>query len=347
MKKTLFSITALFIAVLMLFTGCSAAAVHNEIFAMGSVLSASAYTNDKQAKTIFAGISDAVYGLDKLISPTVENSDVERLNRNGSAELDAKTSKFLYDCVKLCGICGGTLDITLGAATELWGFQTDSPSKPSDEELKEARLHTGIEKFTLNTEKNTAVLEEGVKLDPGAFGKGAALDEAYRVLKNAQIPATVTFGGTVLAFGRQPMKKAWKIGIRDPFGTANDCFAELKIENPDKRTGTFISTSGSYEKCFTENGKTYHHILAPDTCMPADSGLISVTVKSGAGITADALSTSCFINGLNAETLQTLGYFHAEAVFVFADGTYYVTEGLRDSFALSKDCTFTEHAYEE
>ena len=107
----------------------------------------------------------------------------------------------------------------------------------------------------------------------------------------------------------------------------------------------FISTSGSYEKYFVEDGVTYHHILSPTTGYPVETDLVSVTVYAPGGLNSDALSTACFANGLNKQTLQWLKNFSAEAVFVFQDHSYYVTQGLRDAFTLT-DKGFTPYDYE-
>ena len=76
---------------------------------------------------------------------------------------------------------------------------------------------------------------------------------------------------------------------------------------------------------------TYHHILSPETGYPVETDLVSVTVYAPGGLNSDALSTACFINGLNPQTLQWLQNFSAEAVFVNKDKEYYVTDGLSDA----------------
>ena len=101
-------------------------------------------------------------------------------------------------------------------------------------------------------------------------------------------------------------------------------------------SGGFLSTSGSYEKQFTENGVTYHHILDPDTGYPAESGLLSVTVWSSSGALSDALSTACFVLGME-DSLPVLEQFDSGAVFITQDHQIYVTENLESAFSLTAE----------
>ena len=45
-------------------------------------------------------------------------------------------------------------------------------------------------------------------------------------------------------------------------------------------------------------GVHYHHLLDPFTGRPTDNGLLSVTILSDESVVGDALSTSCFVLGL-------------------------------------------------
>ena len=105
-----------------------------------------------------------------------------------------------------------------------------------------------------------------------------------------------------------------------------------------------VVTSGGYERYFTENGKTYHHIIDTATGLPANSGLVSVTVISSDAALADGLSTACFVMGLEKSTALWKKYGAGQEycgetqvaafdlVMMSEYGTVYVTEGIADGF---------------
>jgi thiamine biosynthesis lipoprotein len=107
-----------------------------------------------------------------------------------------------------------------------------------------------------------------------------------------------------------------------------------------------VITSGAYERYFEDEttGKTYHHILDPQTGYPANNGLISVTVVSEQGMLADGLSTACYVMGLE----KTLQYWREygenfDLVLMTEEGEVYVTEPLASSFTSD----FTVHIVTE
>lgn len=158
------------------------------------------------------------------------------------------------------------------------------------------------------------------------MGKGAACDAAVAAYEESGVNrAVVSVGGSVGVYGEKPGGQPWTIALRDP--DTEGSLGTLSLASG------FLSTSGSYEKQFTEDGVTYHHLLDPGTGYPAESGLLSVTVWSGSGTLSDALSTACFVLGLE-DSLPVLEQFDSEAVFITEDHQIYVTEGLADAFFL-------------
>lgn len=296
------------------------------------MLSATICSEDAElSEEIFTAINTAVSDAEKALSNTDKGSELYKLNENKVIYASDFFKQVLSDSILLCNIMERNIDVSIGKITKLWGFNTDTPSLPSDEEIKEAVKTVSIEKILIGTENDKVTIEHDIELDLGAFGKGAACDAAFEAVRNKHIPLIMSLGGTVFAFGENPSGKGWSIAIRDPYSDEYSHFAVMKLDPLYPKNAVFVSTSGSYEKTFTENSKTYHHILDPKTGYPVESDLVSVTVVAPSGLNADALSTFFFINGLNEDTLSYVDTFDCEAIFIFKDKTYYVTDGLKNS----------------
>ena len=332
------ALTALVLCLLFTLNSCGhlPADVSKTSFAMGSVLSARVFADTGEAAdAALDALIAAVNALDKRISATDPASELARLNLSGSAALSDETYAFVQKTLSLCRATDGAADPTLGRVTELWGFATDTPKKPGDGEITEALRHTGYDKVQTDDGERTVTLEDGLHLDPGAFGKGVGCDEAYKALAGRGCAGVVSLGGTVLVCGEKPDGTAWSVGIRDPKGNADSYCATLTLKTDAGTPAFFISTSGSYEKTFTENGTVYHHILDPGTGHPVGTDLLSVTAVSGNGCVSDALSTALFVRGYTDETRGWINEYLTGAVFIYADGGVIVTEGLRGVFGLT------------
>ncbi len=334
--KRISAAAAMLAVCLCMLCGCAPKYREYTSFAMGSMVSAKIYAQSTEADAIFASMTDGISALDSHISATDPDSDIYRLNSGASESIDPMTADFTEKALEVCKRCGGTVDITMGAATELWGFSSGEPSLPDDAALQTALSSKGLDSVKIDKTAGKISLKAGQKLDLGAVGKGAACDKAYEALASHDCSAVVTVGGSVLLYGKAP-DGSWTVGIRDPFKTANDYFAVLRFSSVNADTPVFLSTSGNYEKTFEEDGKKYHHILDPETGFPVENGLAAVTVKAGTGLEADALSTAAFVCGLNGKALDMLKSFNAEAVFVFEDGRVFVTEGIRESTDILSD----------
>lgn len=279
--------------------------------AMGSVLSVKIYgdNGEEAAEEI---IERAQSTETQYISRYKETSEIYALNENGTGDLSDFTAEIISKALEISENSGGAFDITIGNLSSLWDFDNEKNTVPSEDEITEALEGCGYEKITLSG--NTCTLGENQTVDLGAVGKGAACDAAAEVLSGYEIDgAVISAGGTVLVYGENPDNEYWTVGIRTPEKDREDNFATLTV------SGTaYISTSGSYEKSFEEDGVLYHHILSPETGMPAQSGLLSVTVVSGGGLVSDALSTACFVLGYESSA-ALLDMYNAFGIFVTED----------------------------
>ena len=228
----------------------------------------------------------------------------------------------------MCEASNGAFDITIAPISWLWDFDED-PHLPSQETIASFLPKVDYTSLSLLEDGTAALRKTGTALDLGAVGKGAACDAAVSAYQEAGVDrAVVSVGGSVGVWGEKPSGKPWYVALRDP--DSEGSLGEISIPSG------FLSTSGSYEKQLTQDGVTYHHLLDPDTGYPADTGLLSVTVWSDSGVLSDALSTACFVMGME-DSQPLLEEFAQGAIFITEDHQIYVTESLKDQFALIVD----------
>ena len=269
-------------------------------YAMGSYIQQTVY--GAGAEEAAQQASSAVTELENLISWRVEDSDIATLNQEAGGEfqdIDPQTWDILNTALQVCQASGGAFDITIAPISWLWDFD-EEPHLPQASTIESLLPAVDYTQLSLQEDGTAALRSSSSALDLGAVGKGAACDAAVAAYQEAGVErAVVSVGGSVGVYGEKP------------FGQ-----------------------KGSYEKQFTEDGVTYHHLLDPSTGYPADSGLLSVTVWSSSGALSDALSTACFVLGLE-DSLPLLEQFDSQALFITQERQIYLTSGLEDAFTLS------------
>ena len=293
--------------------------------AMGSAISVSAYGGSKEAAhSLCVAACDAVQALDtRVLSKTASSSELYRLNHTDEAERPVAVSSELFDALAetkaIYAHSGGKAALGCGALTSLWGMDTDEFRVPAQEEIDAARALCSDDTVQLNTEQNTVSFAPGQELNLGSTGKGLGCDRAAQVLREAVDAGTITggivsVGGSIAAVGSSDGEGTpWRVGIRDPFGTANEYFATLTVGEG------FLSTSGSYERNFTQNGVTYHHLLDPATGYPVQHNILSATVLADDCATADAYATAFMVMGLDKAKAVLARHPELMAYFIYAD----------------------------
>lgn len=297
--------------------------VKREFFAMDTFVSAK--VKGLAAKDAAGGISTLVRELDsKQLSRYTSGSEISRINSEAEAVLSDEMRDYITELLEVGKMSGGKFDIALGAVSDLWSFN-DSPRVPSTDELTEALSRSGSDKLSLSG--NTLTRADGCIVDLGSAGKGIALDKVKSYLSDKKISsAVVSVGGSVLLYG----KGSFNVGVRDPWGEAGRSVMTVKLG------AGCVSTSGSYERCFEQGGKRYHHILDPDTGLPVENGLVSVTVISDSGLLSDALSTACFVLGAEGGAKLAAKY-GCEAIFITEDKKVICTDGIKPNVTVLAD----------
>lgn len=283
-------------------------------FAMNTYVSAE--IEGKDSASASSEITDIINNLDKnVLSRTSESSVIFKLNQTGCADLDENTEDYFLQLADVSKQSGGAFDFTLGAISDLWKFSS-TPSIPDSALLSDALSHTGYGKVVL-TENKVSLSDRSAVVDFGASGKGIALDEVKKHLDSKEIDrAVVSVGGSILLYG----DGKFTVGVKNPVAGSDGFAMTLKIP------AGCVSTSGNYEQFFEHNGKIYHHLLDPKTGYPVNNGIVSATVISESGILSDALSTACFVLGIE-KGYELAEKFGATVIFITDDNVIHVKNG--------------------
>lgn len=343
----------------LLLTGCGAPLDPDEaqesiqVLAMDTAMLITTY-GEHSVPAAYA-CEDVIRDLEAKLSRTDPDSEVSRLNGAGGEAVEV--SEDLGLLIQIANTyhkwTDGALDISIAPVVSAWGFTADQFRVPSRAELDELLTRKGVPRFSTPGVTGKVSLSPGQAIDLGAVAKGYAADKILEVLREYEVPrANISLGGNVLVWGDRPDGTPWRVGIQDPARPGGQtAFAGVLA-----LTDSFAVTSGGYQRCFEEGGKTYHHIIDPATGYPADSGLTSVTVVADCGAPetnaypgamCDAFSTALFIMG-EEKALDLWRFWSGtktpfQLVLITEDGRVLVTEGLADRFTLDES---SGYAYE-
>lgn len=279
--------------------------------------------------TLYDG-ADELSGLKTLLT---DMSD--ELQTVYGADANTLEGRYITECAllssRLSERMNGSINVTCGVLTELWGISSGSPAVPSREDIDNA-LGTLYGSFDSLSE-----LPDGTRLDLGASAKGYACDKAAEYLSGTDVPcAVISLGSSTLLYGNKPDNSAFRAAVKDP-------------EEPSEYLGlintpaAYISTSGGYERFFEQDGIKYEHILSTETGSPVETDLTSVTVivpygTENGGILSDTLSTAIYAGG--TDSLER--YMNSEGYYIIAadnDRKVYVSEGA--GFTLYENTGYT------
>lgn len=264
--------------------------------AMGTEYSLYLYA-DSVARTdaVVRAVFDEIDRVEALLSNYRESSELSRICREAgehAVTTDPETFRFLETCLGWSARSNGAFDISVGPLMKAWGFFGASGRVPTEAELAEVQGRVGWRNIQLDVSQRTVrFTTAGLELDPGAIGKGYAVDRAVKVLRKANVSAALLSAGssTIYALGAPLNTPGWKIQV--PLGGRR----ERTISTVVLRD-TSLSTANHSEKYFVEGGRIYGAIMDPRTLRPVE-GMVQTTVISPLATDSDAMSNVLFIVG--------------------------------------------------
>ncbi len=253
---------------------------------------------------------------EQLLSPTIETSEVSRINRaqGASVTVSDETAELIRLGIEYGELSEGKFDITVASATDLWNFRDNEEKElPGPDELAEAVSH--IDYHCIQIDGTTVTLTDPkAKIDLGGIAKGYIADKLKEYLKDQGVEhALINLGGNMLALGGRADGSDFQIGLQEPFAADGTVLTSLSVSDRS------VVSSGNYERYFEKDGVIYHHILDPDTGYPIQNDLYQVTVISDSSVQGDALSTTCYALGLEEGMKLIQDMDNVDAVFVTSD----------------------------
>lgn len=264
---------------------------------------------------------DEITRSEALLSAFQDGAELRHLNLfagHTTVPLSPLLLRFLRQCCALVEATDGAFDPAIGALLDCWRIQGDGVDHPAP---TTAAITAALEacdlrrQLLLDTEeRHVRFAHPATRLDPGAIGKGWALDRAEAVLRDNGIHNALLHGGTssVCGLGHAQEKNNWTIAIRHPTQPGS-IIANAHLHD------TSLSVSGQHGRTISAGGRRLGHILDPRSGRPVTDTLMSAVIHPSAMV-SDALSTALLVLGVGGLALLAARFPNAHLLLIWQDG---------------------------
>lgn len=249
-------------------------------------------TDAKKAKTAINSVMAEMERIDQLMSPLIPSSELARINRkaaDGPVIISRELFELIAKAQQISLLSDGAFDISFASIGKYYDYRQGK--KPERATINHLLKSVNFQQIMLNKENSSIrFLDPAMAIDLGGIAKGHAVDQSIALLISMGVKsALVSAGGDTRLLGDK-RGRPWIVGIKDP---RNENKQAVVIPLADAA----ISTSGDYERFFIEGDKRVHHIIHPGSGRSA-KGVQSVSIIAPDSTTADALSTTVFVLGV-------------------------------------------------
>lgn len=245
------------------------------------------YDSDVNYKTQFDSL---FYVINKSMSTYQANSDISKLNRNESIEIDEHFIK-VYDASKeIYGLTEGAFDPSIGNVVNAWKFGAEHTIEVIDSlKIDSLMQYVGYDK-TYRHNNTIRKSNPNVYIEFNAIAKGYGVDVIGEFLEGQNANNyLIEIGGEIRVKGVNSEKQSnWKVGLEEPnFEGKQSILKAIALQDEA------MATSGTYRKFkVDENGNRYAHIIDTETGYPSKTNLLSISVIAKDCMVADAYATA-------------------------------------------------------
>ncbi|MEE9355140.1 MAG: FAD:protein FMN transferase [Methylococcaceae bacterium] len=293
----------LYSGVILLIAACSSPEL-NKIsgFTQGTTYQITYWTTEtKEHKKLKTLIQKELQRIDEELSNYRPDSTIEGFNQQNSTEkyyVGTEIANLIKTAKKVNKLSLGCYDLTIKPLFDLWGFQGETLTVPTEATISKSRQQMGMSKINI-FEKNLAQKKHPkLQLDLSSIAQGYSVEKISQILEQQGLDNyLVEIGGELKAHGHKPNQQSWRVAIEQPLPGARVLHKIITIANEQSLA---VMTSGTYRHYFDNHGKRYSHILDARTGRPVEHDLVSVTVINKDPIIADAWSTALLCMGQEA-----------------------------------------------
>ncbi len=320
-------LTALLTSTLLLLSGCSGFPIKQKQVYTDTLFDTVVRIEilDSADEDVIKGCEKICKKYDAMFSNKVEDSEISQINNAGGnpVEVSGETVTLLKKAIYYSDMSNGAFDVTIAPVSNIWDFHSEEPVPPTAETIAEAVSHVDYKNILIK-DNTVQLLDPYAAIDVGAIAKGYIADRLKDYLKDQGIRhAMINLGGNVLAIGGRPDGSDYNIGIQEPFDDTGEPITSVRLSNKS------VVTSGIYQRYFESEGTLYHHILDPHTGYPCENNLYSVTIITNSSLTADALSTTCFLLGYDKGLRLVDQLDNVDAVFITNDNQLHYSKNFQ------------------
>jgi thiamine biosynthesis lipoprotein len=259
-------------------------------------------------------VREVLEDVDTAYSRFREDSELSRLN--ASAGRTVRVSPLLATAIdaaqRAARLTAGAVDPTIGQAIRVAGYDDDFARIAAERgpvSLRAWRV-PGWQAIRFDRRARTVLLPPGVELDLGSTGKALAADLAARAgLAAARRGGVlVSLGGDIGTAGEAPAG-GWRILVAEDSRVRPDADGEVVCVPSGG-----VATSSTTVRRWTRGGTVLHHIIDPQTSLPATGPFRTVTVAAATCLDANIASTAAIVQGEAAVEWLTIRRLPARLV---------------------------------
>ena len=266
-------------------------------------------------------VREVLEDVDRAYSRFREDSELSRLNATPGRTV--RVSPLLATAIgaaqRAARLTDGAVDPTIGHAIRVAGYDEDFSLVAAKGPQQEVKLRAwrvpGWQAIRFDPQSRTVLLPAGVELDLGSTGKALAADLAARTaLSAAGVGGVLVSLGGDIAMAGTPPSGGWRIRIAEDSRVSPDADGEV-ICLP----AGGVATSSTTIRRWMRGAAVLHHIIDPQTSLPATGPFRTVTVAAATCLDANIASTAALVRGEAA--IDWLLSCHLPARLVENDGT--------------------------